>query len=210
MSNHDWLIYLKTLCNEPEFLTGIAEITEVLSHTSDFGVDDAYIQIDPSLARGLTYYTGTVFETKLIDHPELGSVASGGRYANLASTFTNKKLPGVGFSIGISRLVPKLIETGIIKTDLESTAKVLVTTQNKQFMESYIRIAKTLRDAKINTELYLADKPLGSQMKYASKKGFHVAIIADSSELNDNKVFVRDLNKGEQVLVAIQDLPNIL
>jgi histidyl-tRNA synthetase len=206
MSNSDWLAYLKNLCDEPEFLLGVNELTEVLNYARDFGVDDNYIQIDPSLARGLNYYTGTVFETKLLDHPELGSVCGGGRYANLAGNFTNKKLPGVGLSIGISRLIPKLIETGVIKTARESTATVLVTTQNKHFMPQYIQIAQTLRKAKINTEIYLSDKPLGAQMKYASKKGFYFAIIADTPEFNTKNVIVRDMLKGEQTLISIEEL----
>ncbi|MBI1954293.1 MAG: histidine--tRNA ligase, partial [Proteobacteria bacterium] len=138
MSNKEWLTYLKTLSRSSEFITGIEELEQVLEGAQRFGVPDDYIQITPSLARGLSYYTGTVYETKLLDYPELGSVCGGGRYGNLTQTFINKKFPGVGISIGISRLISKLIEIGLVKTNSQTPASILVTTQNRNLMTYYI------------------------------------------------------------------------
>lgn len=206
MSNKEWLTYLKTLSRSSEFITGIEELTQVLENAYRFGVPDEYIQIDPSLARGLSYYTGTVYETKLLDYPELGSVCGGGRYGNLTQSFINKKFPGVGISIGISRLIPKLIEMGLVKTDSQTPASILVTTQNRNLMTYYMDIAQRLRKAQIKTELYLPEKPLGTQMKYASKKGFKFVIIADEAERQTHHVIVRNLESGEQITATMGNL----
>lgn len=210
MSNKEWLTYLKTLSRSSEFITGIEELSQVLENAYRFGVPDEYIQIDPSLARGLSYYTGTVYETKLLDYPELGSVCGGGRYGNLTQSFINKKFPGVGISIGISRLIPKLIEIGLVKTDSQTPASILVTTQNRNLMAYYIEIAQRLRKAQIKTELYLPEKSLSTQMKYASKKGFKFVIIADEAERQTHHVIVRNLESGEQTTTLMENLLKIL
>lgn len=206
LSNSQWLMHLQDICKEPEFQQGLAELSEVIARTIEFGVPDEHLEIDPSLARGLSYYTGTVSETKALDFPELGSICGGGRYANLAGSFTNKKLPGVGFSIGISRLIPKMIESGMLSADQETPAQVLVTVQNKELMSYYISVANLLRSNNIATELYLNEKPLASQMKYASKKGFKFVIIADSNEANQSLAIIRQLSTGEQQQVKLSDL----
>lgn len=208
LSNTEWLTYLSNLEQNDELAEGIDELKMVLEHLVPYGVEDCHVQIDPSLARGLTYYTGTVCETKLLDFPELGSVCGGGRYANLAGAFTNKKLPGVGISIGISRLIPKLIELGLVKSDVDTPAVIMVTTQNKDFLTRYIEIANHLRVHDIPTELYLADKQLGAQIKYADKRGIRYVIIADVQEFNQNAVMVKDLKTGEQTQVSIMDVAN--
>ncbi|CAL7963586.1 Histidine--tRNA ligase [Alphaproteobacteria bacterium] len=210
MSNAEWIRYLKALCTNEEFVTGISELQEVLHNTQAFGIPNSFLQIAPALARGLNYYTGTVSETRLLDYLELGSVCGGGRYANLAGTFSSKQLPGVGFSIGISRLIPKLIEAGIIKAEAETPARVLITTQNPDFMLQYIQMAKILRDSDINTELYLARKSLGAQMKYANKKGVDFAIIADKAEFDAGQIILRYMASGAQSTATIEDAINII
>ncbi len=205
-TNAEWIGYLRTLSDLPEYHAAIDELLHTLELVKNFNVDDKYVRIDPSLARGLNYYTGTIYETILLDYPSLGTVCAGGRYGNLASQFTKKQLPGVGASIGISRLVPKLIESGFIKTDVHSPANVLVTTQNINFMPRYIEIARLLRLNNINTELYLQNKPLAAQMKYASKKAFQFVIIADAQEFESNQVIIRNMQNGDQTIYPIDRL----
>ncbi len=202
----EWMTYLKALPQNPELSDGIEELSTVLTQLPIHGVDMEKIQIDPTLARGLAYYTGTVCETKLLDFPELGSVCGGGRYANLASGFSKKQLPGVGISIGVSRLVPKLIEMGYLDTRGETPAKVLVTTQNPKHMHEYIQIIKLLREAQIPSEIYLQEKNLGTQIKYADKKGIPYVIIADSTELSSQQVMVKNLASGDQQHIKISDI----
>lgn len=210
MSNKEWIGYLTSICSDPEFFAGLKELKEVVKLLQNFGVSDQYIQIEPTLARGLNYYTGTVSEVTLLDYPELGSVCGGGRYDDLASSFSNKKLPAVGFSIGISRLIPKLIESGIINANQETPAIVLVTVQDAKFMPNYIEIANNLRKNNINTELYLAQKSLGVQMKYASKKGFRFAVIANEAELESQKIILRSLSDGKQDLMSIDKAVEVI
>ncbi len=209
-SNEEWLAYLKTLTVHEEFQEGVTELEQVLLHASMLGATLKYICIDPSLARGLSYYTGTVYETKLNEFPELGSVCGGGRYANLAENFTNKVLPGVGISIGISRLIPKMLEMKWLEAKSATTAPVLVTTQNPAYMPQYIQLATMLRQEGINTEMYMQSRSLSAQMKYANKKGFKIAIIADEEELNAGKIGIRDLDSGQQILVAISELTQVI
>ncbi|MBS0236431.1 MAG: histidine--tRNA ligase [Proteobacteria bacterium] len=205
-NNQEWISYLRALSDNTEFQQGIDEIAQILDAALSFGADNHKIVIDPTLARGLAYYTGIVYETKLDECPELGSVCGGGRYANLAGSFTNKELPGVGISIGISRLIPKMLEMGLLQGGSWAIAQVLVTTQDHTRMTDYAAIAKELRDAGIATELYLQQKALGAQMKYASKKGFAMAIIADSQELDAGCVNLRMLHNSEQKKIKRTDL----
>jgi len=205
-SGKELLTYLNDLCSEKEYVLGFNELEEVLRFGSTFGIDQQSIRIDPTLARGLNYYTGTIFEVELLDYPELGSICGGGRYADLVGLSLNKKFPGVGMSIGISRLFPKLLESGAIKAEEESTAQIIITTQNARFMNQYAELASLFRKAGLNTELYLENKPLGAQMKYAGKKGFTVAIIADQVEFDADSVIIRDLRSGEQNLVSKVDM----
>ena len=203
LDNKDWLKYLPTLCTTREFMTGLQELEELMNRLQDFEVRDTCLRIDPMLTRGLTYYTGTVCEVKLLDYPQLGSVCGGGRYANLVESLSDRALPCVGFSICVSRLLPKLIETGIIQAQKETPAEVMVTSQNIQHMQYYIYVAKILRTHHINTEIYLAQKPLSLQIKYASKKGMSFVIIADHEELAREEIILRDLTKGKQMRVSL-------
>ena len=207
MNNKEWLDYLGNLniLNE-DFIEGLSELKDVIKNAEDFGADMNSIQVDPGLARGLTYYTGTVYETILNDYSELGSVCGGGRYANLAESFTNKKLPGVGISIGISRLFPKLLELGLIEADKSSSADLLITVQDKKCLPRYLEIGKILRDSGVKLEIYLENKSLSSQLKYAGKKGFEFVLIANESELELGNVTMRNMDDGEQKILKISEL----
>lgn len=210
MSKSQWLAYLPGLCVHPEFLRGLKELEEVLRLTEDFGIPDECLRIEPTLARGLTYYTGIVSETQLLDYPALGSVCGGGRYDNLAESFSKKNLPGVGFSIGISRLIPHMIASGMVSTMEETPATVLVTVQNAQLMPYYIEAAYTLRAQNICTEVYLGGKPLSAQMKYAHKKGFKFALIGDEEEWKNKKIIVRSLSDSKQYLVNFEEAVDLI
>lgn len=188
------------------FAQGLSELTTVVEGVRSLGVPDAYFAIDLTVVRGLDYYTGTVYETRLHAHPDLGSICSGGRYDDLASFFTNEKLPGVGISIGLSRLVFRLIEAGVLKPGPVTLALALITTMDPAHMHDYLRIASALRAAGVATEVYLERKSLGDQLKYANRKGFRFAVIAGSDEFAVGSVVLRDLATGEQRAVPAASL----
>lgn len=202
---------------------GINELMIVFENilAGDVNIDN--IMFDPSIARGLDYYTGTVYETLLIDNPELGSVCSGGRFEELVGTLScnpNMKYPGCGISIGLSRLIPSLIKSGQIKTDGKTTAQVLVTMMDRNYATDYQRIATLLRKNDINTSVYCNDIKLKNQLNYADKIGVGVVIVANGDELKNGVVQVKDmkLNEGKQKdeyventqIVKFDDLPTII
>jgi histidyl-tRNA synthetase len=150
--------------------------------------------VDLGVVRGLDYYTGTIYETTLSEYPELGSICSGGRYDDLASYFTDTRLPGVGISIGLTRLFSKLKEAGLLRPLARTPAEVLVTTLDPRYLERYLGIAAELRTAGINTEIYLEPAKLGNQLTYADRKGFRVAIIAGENEFSRNMVQIKNLS----------------
>jgi histidyl-tRNA synthetase len=199
----------KDMASNDELNAGIAELREVLTAVQAMGVSEAYYSLNFSIARGLDYYTGTVYETVLNSHPEIGSVCSGGRYENLASHYSKSKLPGVGISIGVTRLFWQLREAGLIGT-ADSTVQVIITQMDEALMPMYLELASTLRHSGINTELHLEPAKLGKQLKYASKSGIHFAVIAGSEEASKNIVLVKDLRKEEQFEVARADLVKTL
>ena len=188
---------------------GIAEVTEVLNLVKGFGVPEANYALNFSIARGLDYYTGTVYETVLSDHLEIGSVCSGGRYEDLASQYTRSRLPGVGISIGATRLFYQLREAGLIGT-AQSSVQVLVTQMDAALMPLYLEIANQLRAAGINTELVLDSSKLGKQLKYADKAGIRFAVIVGENERAAGKVMVKDLSKQEQFEVERAELVKAL
>ncbi|MBL3284915.1 Histidine--tRNA ligase [Rickettsiales endosymbiont of Paramecium tredecaurelia] len=186
---------------------GLFELQKVHEACKAFGIPDKAMQVNPFLARGLNYYTGVVAEARALDFPELGSIAGGGRYDNLTSYFVkNKTFAGVGFSIGISRLIPRMIEDGILGESKCTLADVLVTVQDVAVFSQYVNIAKLLRASGLNTELYSGCAPLGSQIKYADKKGIRFVIIANADELRGNDVILKDLEKNEQRTISIEQL----
>jgi histidyl-tRNA synthetase len=142
----------------------------------------------------------------LFSQLDLGSICSGGRYDDLASFFTNEKLPGVGISIGLSRLVMRLIEKDVLKADAATPAKVLVTTMQPERMQDYLRLAAGLRDAGIPTEVFYEKKGLGDQLKYANRKGFVFAVIAGSDEFAANSVLLRNMADGAQLAMPQNEI----
>ena len=179
------------------FETGLKELTEVVHYIRMFGVPDTNFKVDLTIARGLDYYTGTVYETFLNNYRELGSICSGGRYENLAKYYTDKKLPGVGISIGLTRLFYKLNELGLIKAEKTSMSDVLVIPMVEDLSKP-IMLANSLREKDINTEIYLNDKKLKAKLKYADKLQIPYVIIIGEDEINSGVVSVKNMATGEE------------
>ena len=176
---------------------GLEELTQTVKYVRAFQVPDKNFNVDLTIARGLDYYTGTVYETFLNDYRELGSVCSGGRYENLAEYYTDKKLPGVGISIGLTRLFYKLNELKLIQAKQKSISKVLVVPMLDD-MEFPIKVASKLRANGINTEVYLNDKKLKAKMKYADKLQIPYVIVIGDDEVKSGIVKVKNMQTGEE------------
>ena len=191
------------------FLEGLNELKEVVKYVRLFGVPDANFKVDLTIARGLDYYTGTVYETFLNDYRELGSICSGGRYDNLAEFYTDKKMPGVGVSIGLTRLFSKLSELNILKEKEESISKVLVVSMSDDISRA-LEVATIVRSKGINTDVYLEDKKIKAKFKYADKlKIPYVAVIGEEEEKNGT-VTLKNMTTGEQEEVSVEKMLEIL
>lgn len=190
--------------------TGLNDLRELFAAVKACGWPENRVALDVSIARGLDYYTGTIYETLLGDLPDIGSVCSGGRYDNLADLFTAQQLPGVGASLGLDRMLAALEELG--RTQKSTTpAPVLVTMLDGERVSEYLQLGRTLRKAGIATEVYPEAKNIGKQMKYADKKGFKLAVIAGGDEFAADVWQVKNLKSGTQASVATGNLiPHLL
>ena len=177
---------------------GVQELKEVVKYVRMFGIPENNFTVDLTIARGLDYYTGTVYETFLNDYRELGSVCSGGRYENLADNYTDKKLPGVGISIGLTRLFYKLNELNLIKANKKSISDVLIIPMTEK-LEIPIKLATDLRNLKVNTEIYLNDKKIKAKMKYANKLEIPFVIVIGDDEITSGKIKVKNMETGEEI-----------
>ena len=192
-----------------ELEQGRTELKEVLSLVAAFGVPESHFALNLSIARGLDYYTGTVYETTLNDHPEIGSICSGGRYENLASHYTKSKLPGVGISIGATRLYWQLREAGLFAGG-RSTVDALVVQMDEAELPRYLALAKDLRDAGINTEVVMEAGKLARQFKYADRAGIRFVLVLGSDEIAKGVVAVKDLRKETQHEIPLANLAQSL
>ena len=183
---------------------GIEEIKEVIKYVRIFGVPEQNFTLDLTIARGLDYYTGTVYETFLNDYRELGSICSGGRYENLAEFYTNKKLPGVGISIGLTRLFYKLNELNLIKATKHSVSDLLIIPMT-QDLEPAIKIANTIRAKGINVEIYLNNKKLKNKMKYADKLQIPYIVVIGDDEIETKTLKIKNMDSGEETTVKIDE-----
>ena len=179
------------------FKTGLEEITQTVKYIRIFGIPENNFKLDLTIARGLDYYTGTVYETFLNKYRGIGSVCSGGRYENLAEYYTNKKLPGIGISIGLTRLFYVLNELNLIKVEQKSISKVLVIPMIED-LKVPIEIANKLRSEGINTEIYLNNKKLKAKMKYADKLQIPYVIVVGEDEIETGKVKIKNMETGEE------------
>ena len=187
------------------FQTGLKELTQVVKYVRIFGIPDSNFKVDLTIARGLDYYTGTVYETFLNEYRELGSVCSGGRYENLAEYYTDKNLPGVGISIGLTRLFYKLNELKLIKADKKSVAEVLIVPMVED-MTVPIKLASTLRNNGINTEIFLNDKKLKAKMKYADKLEIPYVIVVGEDEIKTETVKIKNMKTGEEKEIQMNEI----
>ena len=193
--------------SEELFKQGLEELKQVIKYIRSFGVPDTSFKVDLSIARGLDYYTGTVYETFLNEYREIGSVCSGGRYDNLAEYYTDKKLPGVGVSIGLTRLFYKLNELKAIETSKKSISKVLVVSMVEDQTKA-LEIGKALRNVGIETENYLEDKKIKAKFKYADKLQIPYVIVIGEDEIANNTVTLKNMQTGEQKTLGIEDAIN--
>jgi histidyl-tRNA synthetase len=180
---------------------GVAKLKEVLDGVAAVGIPSERVRLDLSIARGLDYYTGTVFETFLDALPGIGSVCSGGRYDNLAGLFTSQELPGIGASLGLDRLLAAMEELGMVEKTA-TPAPVFIPYFEKDRLHDYLRLAAAMRAAGIGVEVFPEAKKLGQQLKYADRRGFHVALIAGGNEFQAGVCQVKDLLTGTK-----QDVP---
>jgi len=201
-SNQEILLLLKNLdISNTNFKVGVDEISTVTKYVKEFGVPDDNFKIDLKITRGLDYYTGTVYETFLNEYPSIGSVCSGGRYDNLAEYYTKQKLPGVGISIGLTRLFYQLDEAGFFKNyNDKSITKVLVIPLGNN-IDYGISIANFLRDKKVITEIYLEDAKLVKKLGYADKLAIPFVILIGDKEAEDKTVTIKNMVSGEQTTV---------
>ena len=180
------------------FDQGLDELTTVTRYLAAFGVPEVNFAVDLTIARGLDYYTGTVYETTLLDYPEIGSVCSGGRYDNLAEYYTDRQLPGVGISIGLTRLFYVLGEQGLLNPSLPTAPADVLILPMTQDLTPAIQLATRLRGAGVRTQLYTEQKKFKAKMNYADKLGVPYVVFLGDDEIAAGLVACKDMTSGEQ------------
>ncbi len=188
-----------------QFVDGVNELDKVSKLIKEFGVPTTNFVLDLTIARGLDYYTGTVYETRLDEFPEVGSVCSGGRYDDLASHYTKQKLPGVGISIGLTRLFDQLYKKGVLKTGAASPTRVLILPMMDDLAPS-LALATQLRNSGVSTEVSFVEGKMKKRLGYADKLGIPYAIFIGENEIAKGLYTLKDLQTGEQVELSAEDL----
>lgn len=203
-TNEETLTFLQKFANKNElFDLGVEELTFVVNAIKSYEIPEYNFQIDLTIARGLDYYTGTVYETRFNKHPEIGSICSGGRYDNLAEHYTDKQLPGVGMSIGLTRLFYILNEKNYVSKNA-APADVLVIPMTEDINPS-IALSNTLRKAGIQTQIYFEQKKFKAKIGYADKLSIPFAIFLGEDELAQQKVALKNLETGEQQVISTEE-----
>ena len=192
------------------FVCGINELEVVTKNMQTFGIGESNFAINLSIARGLDYYTGTVYETFICGKESLGSICSGGRFDNLAGFYTKEHLPGVGMSIGLTRLFYELKENNMLDQTQNSIAKVIILPMGDEYVEKSIMLSNTLRQNEINTNIYLENTKFKTKLAYAIKSNIRYAIFMGEDEINNNVYTIKDLLKQEQQTVKLEELLKIL
>ena len=187
------------------FDQGLEELNTVTRYLSAFGVPEENFAVDLTIARGLDYYTGTVYETTLLDHPEIGSVCSGGRYDNLAEFYTDKQLPGVGISIGLTRLFYVLGEQGMLNPELPTAPADVLGLPMTEDLAPAISLSTKLRSAGVRTQLYTEQKKFKAKMNYADKLGVAYVVFLGDDEIAAGLVACKDMTSGEQTKLSFED-----
>jgi len=185
-----------------KFDVGINELLSLKNHLADFGVPETHYKIDLSLARGLDYYTGTVYETYITDHPEIGSIGGGGRYDNLAECFTERKLPGVGISIGLTRLFYVLQEQALLNDAfLSAPADILIIPMTDDLSHS-VKLATSMRGLGLRVQIYSENKKFKSKISYADKLRIPFVVFLGEDEISTGMITVKDMSSGEQTTAS--------
>ncbi|KAJ50598.1 histidyl-tRNA synthetase [Clostridium tetanomorphum] len=209
--NDEILASLKNLGIENEiFKEGLEELTQVVNYIRCFNVPEKNFNIDLTIARGLDYYTGTVYETILDDYPKIGSVCSGGRYDNLAEYYTEQKLPGVGISIGLTRLFYQLREAKIIGENASSTLSQVLIIPMDNLIEESIKVASKLRENGIIAEMYSEDAKVGKKFGYADKLNIPFVILIGPDEVKENKVTLKNMKTGNQETLPLEEVITLI
>ena len=209
-NNQEKITKLENLGVEDEvFQEGLNDLKQVLKYIGDFRVPEQKIKLDLTIARGLDYYTGTVYETFLNKYRNMGSVCSGGRYDNLTEYYSDRKMPGVGISIGLSRLFFQLMDNNIISADNESVSKAIVISMTEDY--SYcVKVASTLRENGVKVQVNFEDQKLGKKFKYADSIKVEYAIIIGDDEVQSNKLSLKNMKTGEQQTIGMEEALKIL
>jgi len=212
LASDDPVATLDSLAGRCEALDeGIAELRTVTGLLPGLGVPDENWEIDLTIARGLDYYTGTVYETTLLDHPEVGSVCSGGRYDNLAEYYTDKKLPGVGISIGVTRLFYILQEQGLLSDEINTApCDALVIPMGDETVPFAVECATVLRGAGVRTQVYTEKKKVKAKFAYADKLSIPFAVVIGGDEAAEGVVSLKSLATGEQVKLPAAEAAEII
>ncbi|MCI9264724.1 MAG: histidine--tRNA ligase [Oscillospiraceae bacterium] len=189
---------------------GVEELATVVQYLGDFGVPEDHFTVDLTIARGLDYYTGTVYETVLLDHPEVGSVCSGGRYDNLAEYYTEKQLPGVGISIGLTRLFYVLQEQGMLNEALPTAPADVLILPMTEDLSPAIAFATACRGVGVRAQLYTEPKKFKAKMNYADRIGVPYVAFLGEDEVANGVVSLKDMVSGEQEKVALTAAPEWL
>lgn len=184
---------------------GVQYLRELFQSVERAGISNERVILDPSIARGLDYYTGTIYETFLNQLPEIGSVCSGGRYDNLAERFTTQELPGVGASLGLDRLLAAMQELKLLD-EISTPAPILFTQMDRKYTSEYLRLARELRLNGLNVEVYPDTKAIKKQFKYANRHGFKIVITAGANEFDNQEWQVKEMLTGTQTAVKEDDL----
>jgi len=206
-STDDVLAKLDSLLQGSEIgQQGVERLRAICGALKAAGVKDGFYHLDVSIARGLDYYTGVVFETVLGDLPSIGSVCSGGRYDNLAGLYTKQHLPGIGASLGLDRLLAALEQLGLLPKTV-SSADVFIPLFDSDRINDYFQLASIVRNAGWSAEIYPEAKKLGAQLKYADQRGFQIALVAGSQELDAGQVQIKNLATKVSTTVSWRDTP---
>lgn len=183
------------------FDLGLDELREVCRYLAAFGVPEENFRVDLTIARGLDYYTGTVYETTMLDYPEIGAICAGGRYDNLAGYYTDKELPGVGVAIGLTRLFFVLDDCGLLNNELNTAPADALVIPMTDDLSAAIECASALRESGVRTQVYFEDKKFKQKITYASKTGIPYAVFLGEDEIKSGTVAVKDLSTGRQETV---------
>ncbi|MCF0135814.1 MAG: histidine--tRNA ligase [Lachnospiraceae bacterium] len=192
------------------FLEGLGEMKQVVENMRLLGIPDDYFRLDLTIARGLDYYTGTVYETILNEYPGLGSVCSGGRYDNLTGYYTKQQMPGIGISIGLTRLFSQLKEVGLVKAQRRTLVEALVVPLGKEQMPQCLKAAAALREQGIRVDVFYQEKGMKQKMKYASRLGIPYVLMIGEEEAAENKVALKNMDKGEQAVLTLEEAAAVI